>query len=352
MRTAAGPIDALFVNRHGLLTIVECKLWRNPQARREVVGQILDYAKELARWDYEDLQREVSTARKQPGNALFRLVADRHPEVEETAFVDRVTRGLRTGRFLLLLAGDGIRERTETIVQYLQEHTGLRFTLGLVEMAGYALPDGRMLVQPRVLARTTMIERVVVRVEEANGRGEAASEPSEPAAPAITPKQAASVLADPTAQAADVAFWRRFTEALRLDDPSQPLPVREGFGRVRFDLGAPGRGAWVTAYRSRDGILGVFARFRSETWRSLAEGLDADIEPISAEISSQLDDPLVRREETTGNGMQALRYSMDHPSPMPWTPEVEAEQIAWLTRTSNVFVNVFRPRVKRLLDAP
>ena len=57
MSTPAGPIDAVFVNARGALIIVECKLWRNPQARREVVGQILDYAKELARWHYEDLQR-------------------------------------------------------------------------------------------------------------------------------------------------------------------------------------------------------------------------------------------------------------------------------------------------------
>jgi hypothetical protein len=50
MATPAGPLDALFINRHGALGLVKCKLWRNPQARREVVGQILDYAKELARW--------------------------------------------------------------------------------------------------------------------------------------------------------------------------------------------------------------------------------------------------------------------------------------------------------------
>jgi len=48
LRTEAGPIDALFANEHGLLTILECKLWRNPQARREVVGQVLDYARALA----------------------------------------------------------------------------------------------------------------------------------------------------------------------------------------------------------------------------------------------------------------------------------------------------------------
>src|SRR5689334_14710126 len=60
LRTPAGPIDALFVNCHGALVLVECKLFRNPQARREVVAQILDYAKELARWGYADLQAAVS----------------------------------------------------------------------------------------------------------------------------------------------------------------------------------------------------------------------------------------------------------------------------------------------------
>jgi hypothetical protein len=63
LRTPAGRVDSLYVTRFGGLVIVECKLWRNPQARQEVVGQIFDYAKEIAAWDYADLQREVSIAR-------------------------------------------------------------------------------------------------------------------------------------------------------------------------------------------------------------------------------------------------------------------------------------------------
>jgi hypothetical protein len=43
LRTDAGRIDAVFINERGRLTIVECKLWKNPQARREVVAQTLDY---------------------------------------------------------------------------------------------------------------------------------------------------------------------------------------------------------------------------------------------------------------------------------------------------------------------
>ena len=44
-----------YMSEQGRLSIVECKLWRNPKARREVVTQILDYAKEISKWSYEEL---------------------------------------------------------------------------------------------------------------------------------------------------------------------------------------------------------------------------------------------------------------------------------------------------------
>lgn len=42
-----GYIDNLFVSPAGEVTVVEAKLWRNPEARRKVIGQILDYAAAL-----------------------------------------------------------------------------------------------------------------------------------------------------------------------------------------------------------------------------------------------------------------------------------------------------------------
>ena len=42
LNTPAGPIDNFMVTPSGLPVLVECKLWRNPEARREVVSQILD----------------------------------------------------------------------------------------------------------------------------------------------------------------------------------------------------------------------------------------------------------------------------------------------------------------------
>src|SRR5712691_3403611 len=60
LRTDAGQIDAVFINERGRLTIIECKLWKNPQARREVVAQTLHYVSALSGWSYADLQRQVA----------------------------------------------------------------------------------------------------------------------------------------------------------------------------------------------------------------------------------------------------------------------------------------------------
>jgi len=52
-------IDNLFVSPSGLLTVVETKLWRNPEAHRTVVAQILEYAKTLTTWTYDQLDQAV-----------------------------------------------------------------------------------------------------------------------------------------------------------------------------------------------------------------------------------------------------------------------------------------------------
>ena len=43
----SGYIDILYISAKGYLVIVETKLWRNPEAKRQVVSQIIDYAKDV-----------------------------------------------------------------------------------------------------------------------------------------------------------------------------------------------------------------------------------------------------------------------------------------------------------------
>ena len=166
LTTPAGAIDNLMITSTGLPVIVECKLWRNPEGRREVVGQILDYAKELSRWSSSDLQREVSRCLRKPGNPLLDMMNAVAPTLDEMLFNDSLTANLRRGRFLLLIVGDGIREGVEAIAEYLQRHAGLHFSLGLVELPIYQMPNGDRLITPRVLARTHLITRDVIQLPE------------------------------------------------------------------------------------------------------------------------------------------------------------------------------------------
>ena len=57
---------------------IECKLWRNPEARREAVVQIIDYAHGMASWAHTDLDEAIRGASiiegEAPPTALCRLV--------------------------------------------------------------------------------------------------------------------------------------------------------------------------------------------------------------------------------------------------------------------------------------
>ncbi len=171
LRTKAGPGDIMFINQLGLITLVECKLWKNPEGRREVVGQILDYAKELASMTYSELEKAALASQGATGTSLYQIAAAADDNLDEQTFVDRVTRNLKRGRFQLLIAGDGIREGIEQITSFLQAHGNLNFTLALVEYSLFQMHGENtknFVVIPRILARTYEIERAVVRIEGDN----------------------------------------------------------------------------------------------------------------------------------------------------------------------------------------
>jgi hypothetical protein len=179
LRLNAGFLDNLFVSENGGLVLVECKLWRNPEARREVIGQALDYAKEISRWTYQDLTEAVKQTTKSGEDEVLKAVRDRTDDLDEKTFIDAVSRNLKRGRFLLLIVGDGIREGVEGITNFLQRHAGLDFTFGLVELAVFKV-RGRdeFLIQPRILANSVTIERGVIRIDQ-QGTVTLADEPKE-----------------------------------------------------------------------------------------------------------------------------------------------------------------------------
>ena len=170
----SGALDLLYMNPQGYLTLVETKLWRNPEARRTVVAQIIDYAERISRWTYEDLRAAVLARRPSDhagsSDPLIDLARDdEEEEIDEREFIDQVTRNLRLGRFLLLIIGDGIHEGVERMAAFLSHTPQLQFTLGLVEMGLYSVEghatSRELFVQPRLLARTREVVRAVVEVK-------------------------------------------------------------------------------------------------------------------------------------------------------------------------------------------
>ncbi|HEY8572718.1 hypothetical protein [Phenylobacterium sp.] len=166
-------LDNLFVTEEGRLAIVEAKLWRNPEARRKVIAQVMEYASAIFELGYEGLDRAVQQARKaagEPEASLFQVVSrDADQALDEAEFIDAVAQNLRRGRALVLVVGDGIREDILPLANLLQGHAGFRFTFSLVELAIYSRPLGNeKVVVPSVLAQTTLIERGVVKIEEGN----------------------------------------------------------------------------------------------------------------------------------------------------------------------------------------
>lgn len=167
--TDHGPIDNFLMTPEGDMILVETKLWRNSQARREVVAQALDYASCLFEMDYSDLEKAVKKGQFREGKApesIYSIFEGIEEKTEEN-FIDAVNKNLRRGRIMVLVVGDGIRTETERLTSLLQSHAGFHFTFALVELQIFHLPkESGFMVVPRTLARTFNIERGVVRIED------------------------------------------------------------------------------------------------------------------------------------------------------------------------------------------
>lgn len=163
--TGAGYLDNLWITPEGAVILGECKLVKNPQARREVVVQALDYARALSGWHFEQLEEAVQKALKKPEAKLWDFVAG-DSSLTEDQFVDAIERRLQTGGFMILIIGDGIQEGVEALTRHLQLHAGMRVGLALLDLSIWQGIDGGLLIVPRVPMKTVLIERGVVRIDE------------------------------------------------------------------------------------------------------------------------------------------------------------------------------------------
>ncbi len=156
-----GYIDNLYVSSSGHIVVVETKLFRNQEARRTVVAQIIDYAKDLQRWDCEDLDEVASDYSYRASGQAYRafdmmLAAGYLTAADSARFIDAVNRNLKAANFLLLIVGDGIRSGVERLAEFITSYSALPFNLGLLELEVYQHSSG-MVVIPNMLTKTSVI---------------------------------------------------------------------------------------------------------------------------------------------------------------------------------------------------
>ena len=168
MPAPRGPVDNLLMTGRGDIALVEAKLFRNPEARRQALAQALDYATSVFAMGYEAFAKAAlaGTFAPYPKPASLYDALPEGEKMPEDAFADAASDNLRRGRALVLIVGDGIRAEAEGLLEGLQAHGRFGFTLALVELGKFRMPgpSGHFLVRPRTLAKTSIVRRTIVDV--------------------------------------------------------------------------------------------------------------------------------------------------------------------------------------------
>jgi hypothetical protein len=325
-------LDLFCVRDDGKPVLVECKLWRNPQARREVIGQILEYASLLRGLTFSDLEAIVGP--KLSGNTrnpIFAVAQSLKPTLLEKEFVDACHGYLSRGEFELIIAGDGIRSGITGIKELLESRGGLASRLRLVEIDIFESEQGDILVQAAVQAKTRTVQVTIgssgeTLVPEADLIDE--SVPSIGGKPSAWKKQS-------------IQFWQRFVEELHLDHPDQQPAKRHGSWNARLPFPSPGK--YIGVWREKsENTLGVYLCCNDSDegrvfYRSLVDDLVA--------LEEEIDHALIHDDHSSYNTTPFIMLKN-----MDFVVDDKAQEIAqldFLKKYANRFVNVFRRRLPK-----
>jgi hypothetical protein len=171
VQTSVGYIDNIFISPQGYLVIVETKLWRNPDAKRDVLAQAIDYSSSVATWTYTDIDkitRDYLRVYERTNCSLIEWIESHRQEIENPEyFEDSVSRNLKHGRFLLLVVGDRIRSSVIDMLKYVNKYPHLSVNVALVELQCFKVgkdDEWPLLIIPSTLAQTQIVERSVVQI--------------------------------------------------------------------------------------------------------------------------------------------------------------------------------------------
>lgn len=150
----AGFLDILMVSADGLPVPVECKLARNSQARREVVGQIVDYVSILTSLTVDELDSAVEGKLDEALRSFD--TADSDPKVFDRRW-QQVGTSLRAGQARYVIVVDEVPPDLERIMRFLIQRSEL--DIRLVQISRYPDLHGHDLYVPANIVDILPAER-------------------------------------------------------------------------------------------------------------------------------------------------------------------------------------------------
>jgi hypothetical protein len=153
---AAGrwSVDHLFLDQDGVPSLVEVKRSCDTRIRREVVGQMLDYAANaVVYWPVEALRAHFEAGAGTPGrDPEAEMAALLGPDGDQDELWKKVKTNLEAGRVRLVFVADDIPVELRRVVEFLNEQMDPAEVLA-VEVRQYVGEGLRTLV-PRVVGQT------------------------------------------------------------------------------------------------------------------------------------------------------------------------------------------------------
>jgi len=152
-------LDHLFIDQEGIPTLVEVKRSSDTRIRREVVGQMLDYASNaVSHWNVEFLKSQYETICEKNGdepetNLQLKLGSD----INYDEFWEKVEVNLNAGKIRLLFVADKIPYELKRIVEFLNEQMNPAEVLA-IEIKQYAGGEQKTLV-PKVIGSTSKAQK-------------------------------------------------------------------------------------------------------------------------------------------------------------------------------------------------
>ena len=147
-------LDHLFIDQDGIPTLVEVKRSSDTRLRREVIGQILDYAANaVTYWSIEEIISKFRMTCEAGGQDTEKIL---DTFLGESFFKDKfwetVDNNLKSGKIRLLLVADTIPKEMQRIIEFLNEQMSPCEILGM-EIKQFLGQNLKTLV-PRVIGST------------------------------------------------------------------------------------------------------------------------------------------------------------------------------------------------------